>query len=47
MKKRTTILLVSVLAAAFLQVGCGGGGQDTDNLTESTVSMEETATPQN
>ena len=47
MKKRTTILLASVLAAAFMQVGCGGGGQDADSLTESTVSSEETATPQN
>ena len=36
MKKRTAILLVSVLAAAFMQVGCGGGGQE----------QEETATPQ-
>ncbi len=47
MKKRTTILLASVMAAAFMQVGCGGGGQDADSPTESTVSSEETATPQN
>ena len=47
MKKRTTILLMSILVAAFMQVGCGGGGQNADNPTESTISSEETATPQN
>ncbi len=52
MKKSTAILLVSVLVTAFVQAGCGGGGQQEETVTpqgvtDSTISSEETATPQN
>lgn len=52
MEKRIAIVLTSVLVTAFAQVGCGGGGQQEETVTpqgvtDSTVSMEETATPQN
>ena len=53
MKNRTVILLISVLVTAFVQVGCGGGGQEQEEtvtpqgVTDSTISSEENATPQN
>lgn len=43
MKKKTATLVVGVLFAALLQAGCGGEQEATD----STISAEQTATPQN